>query len=141
MKNHLSSSLFLVLPIATILIAFTGPTPSDNKYVTEMQDGFRVGFELTEEGILMQCVEGCAWLNLHFSCTNGACSQQLNFFGMVTPPKTIDDVDQTSGSFLIDIQRDGYGITLTCLFGCEWDELEFDLDEDHPAGSFTTSGH
>ena len=83
---------------------------------------FRIVVGLTDDGVVLRCTEGCAWIDLTFSAIPYGAEQAVDNFGMTNPSRTA----QASDSFLFTIQRTADGIRLRGLEGSLWTELSFE---------------
>ena len=88
---------------------------------------FKITVDKTERDVVLQGVEGTAWLNLEFY-SNGEESQLVNETGMASLNDT-PSADENLADFLFEITRTKNGFSLKGLEGTAWDYLEFSFGE------------
>lgn len=83
--------------------------------------GFQIVVGMTEDGIALQCTEGCAWRDLSFSARPYAAEVPVDYNGMTGSAENM----RTSESFLFTVQKTDDGVRLRGIHGSAWTELSF----------------
>lgn len=123
-KLNLKPLIVNLLIAVFLLMASSGLFAQENQKV-DLKD-FKIAIEKTDNGIKMQCFEGCAWLNLEFS-VNYQQPQSIDAFGMTELDKNPSDNDPKLADFLFIITKTEKGIVLKGLGGTAWTDLSFSL--------------
>ncbi|MFH6602472.1 M56 family metallopeptidase [Maribacter algicola] len=100
---------------------------SDNLIKSRLNQ-FQILVTSTPKGIKLNCIEGCAWLELDFTLDTGA-KQLLDKYGMVDSRQVNE---KNTDNLLISFEKTGEKILLHGLKGTAWNKLSFSLAENKP---------
>lgn len=128
MKTKLNfKNLAFNLLIAVFIFTANSELIAQDKKSSILKD-FKVIVEKTENGIKMQSIQGCAWIDLSFSLNNDGL-QAVDEYGMTKLGKVSSDKDSNLSDFLFTIKKTENGIVLKGIEGTAWTTLSFSLAE------------
>jgi len=121
-KRQVSNLLIVVFVLTGASKLFTQESKS-----SDLKD-FKIVVEKTKNGIKLQSIKGCAWLDLRFQINNQQ-AQAIDEFGMTELNKTSNENDPSLANFLFTITKTENRIILKGIEGTAWKDLSFSLTE------------
>lgn len=110
-----------------VLILISGFCLVNSKEDGKALKKFTIVVDKTQHGVVLQGVEGTAWLNLEFYSPDEK-AQLVNENGMASASDAPSSNDNLA-DFLFEITRTKDGFALKGLEGTAWDYLEFNFGE------------
>jgi hypothetical protein len=121
-RLNLQPVLFTLFTTALIL-SLSFSLPAQDTANAELKD-FKITIERTQEGVQLECKEGCAWKSLSFSA-NGDKPQAVDEYGMTDLNKNPSQKDSNLADFLFTVAKTDKGISLQGMEGTAWKDLSF----------------
>lgn len=113
-----------LLTVVFVLITSSNLIAQENK-PSDLQ-GFKIIIEKTEDGIKMQCIEGCEWLGLTFDLNNER-PRSIDQNGVSEMEESFSEKVIYSATFLFTLNKTEGGIALKGIEGTEWIDLSFSI--------------
>ena len=109
------------VPLLAVLgLGCSGSPPPTPAPPAELAN-FQIVVGMTDDGIVLQCTDGCAWVDLSFSVRPYAAEVAVDNAGMADASASAQSPD----SFLFTVQKTEEGIRLRGIHGSAWTELSF----------------
>lgn len=126
MIHNKTLSKFL-LGFAFVILALSSNNSLEAQQIKNPETkNFKIIIKKTIDGLKMQSIGGCAWVNLSFD-NNNYQPRYINEFGLIDPANTAPDNDPNLAHFLFLIQKTERGIALKGMKGTAWTALSFSL--------------
>ncbi|MFK5889735.1 MAG: hypothetical protein QM486_03260 [Flavobacteriaceae bacterium] len=114
------------LLIAVFILTASSVLTAQKKKLNDLKH-FIIIIENTENGIKMQNIQGCAWLDLTFSFINNP--RAIDEYGMTKSNKapSYKHKDANLANFLFTVKKTKKGVVLKGIKGTAWTDLSFSL--------------
>jgi hypothetical protein len=111
----------IIIAIITLLFLKLDVT---RQYIHNSQTSdFKIQISIgTGEELRLECVKGCAWMELKINCISKMCSTSINEFGMVSNSRQ-RIVQNNKASFQIELAVEANNYSMKCMRGCSWTAL------------------
>jgi len=119
------NNFFIKTLIVVSFITSSFAVTAQNEDKHDLRD-FKIVIEITDTGLKMQSLKGCAWIDLSFNLKNYI-PQYIDEYGMTEKDNVSTVKEANLADFLIIIIKTKDGITLQGLDGTAWKELSFSI--------------
>lgn len=119
------NKFFIKTLIVVSFITSSFAVVAQNEDQANLRD-FKIVIENMENGLKIQSLKGCAWVDLSFSLNNYR-PQYIDEYGMTEKDNVSTIKDATIADFLIIIIKTKDGINLKGIEGTAWTELNFSI--------------
>jgi len=117
--------------VGVIFLLFSCNNSKPSKKNTDLKS-FKIQVEKNEQGLKLNCLNGCAWKELTLSKNNYQ-PQAVNEFGMFeSGDKLSIHSDENLAKFLFTVAKTEDGIKMVGKEGTAWKELEFKVKNYQP---------
>lgn len=119
------NKFFIKTLIVVSFITSSFAVVAQNEDQPNLRD-FKIVIENMENGLKIQSLKGCAWVDLSFGQSNDL-PQYIDEYGMTEKDNVSAIKDANIADFLIIVTKTKDGINLKGLEGTAWTELNFSI--------------